>query len=85
MFRIIRSKETSKIAMVILFEPNKWGNLNNVRHEAADISGKIERKYMEDRINELATQSKSKNITELYRGMNEFKKGYQPRTDLVKD
>jgi hypothetical protein len=35
--------------------------------------------------NELATNSTNKNIRDLYRGINEFKKGYQPRTNLVKD
>jgi hypothetical protein len=29
--------------------------------------------------------SKNKNIRDLYRGINEFKKGYQPRSNLVKD
>jgi hypothetical protein len=29
--------------------------------------------------------SENKNITLLYRGINEFKKGYQPGTNLVKD
>jgi hypothetical protein len=33
----------------------------------------------------LATYSKNKNIRNLYRGINEFKNGYQPRTNLVKD
>jgi hypothetical protein len=29
--------------------------------------------------------NKNKNITCLYRGINEFKRGYQPRSNLVKD
>jgi hypothetical protein len=29
--------------------------------------------------------SKNKNIRELYRGINEFKRGYQPRSNLVRD
>jgi hypothetical protein len=29
--------------------------------------------------------SKNKNIRDLYRGMNEFKRGCQPRNNLVKD
>jgi hypothetical protein len=29
--------------------------------------------------------SKTKNIRDLYRGMNEFKRGYQPKNNLVKD
>jgi hypothetical protein len=33
----------------------------------------------------LESISKNKNIRDLYRGINEFKKGCQPRTNLVKD
>jgi hypothetical protein len=41
---------------------------------------------LKDKINELESHSKNnKNIRDLYRGINEFKKGYQPRTDLLKD
>jgi hypothetical protein len=41
--------------------------------------------YLKNKINELATNSKSKNIRDLYRGINEFKKGCQLRNNLVKD
>jgi hypothetical protein len=44
-----------------------------------------EREYLKDKINELESNSKNNNITDLYRGINEFKKGYQPITNLVKD
>ena len=33
----------------------------------------------------LETKSKIKNISDLYRGINDFKKGYQPRIYIVKD
>jgi len=36
-------------------------------------------------IEELETNSKIKNVRDLYRGFSDFKKGYQPRTNLVKD
>jgi hypothetical protein len=36
------------------------------------------REYLKDKINELARNSKNKNIRDLYRGINEFKRGYQP-------
>jgi hypothetical protein len=39
---------------------------------------------MEDKINELATHSKNKNIRDLRREINELQ-GYQPRTSLVMD
>jgi hypothetical protein len=50
----------------------------------ADISGK-KREYLKGKINELATNSKNKNIRDLYRGINEFKRGYQHRSIFVKD
>jgi hypothetical protein len=49
----------------------------------AGISGKI-RKYFKDKIDELATNSKNKNIRDLYRGVDDFKRSYQPRSNLVK-
>jgi hypothetical protein len=30
-------------------------------------------------------KSKNKNIRDLYRDINEFKRGYEPRSNLVKD
>jgi hypothetical protein len=43
------------------------------------------REYLKDKIDELATNSKNKNIRDLYRGVNDFKRGYQPRSNLMKD
>jgi hypothetical protein len=40
---------------------------------------------LKDEINELAMKSKNKNIRDLYRGINEFKWGYQTGNNLVKD
>jgi hypothetical protein len=60
-------------------------NMNNVRCKASRYFRTKKRKYLEDEINELATNSKNKNIRDLYRGINEFKRGYQPRNYLVKD
>ena len=40
---------------------------------------------MKAKIEELETNSKMKNIRDLYRGINDFKKGHQPRTNIVKD
>jgi hypothetical protein len=60
-------------------------NLSDVRREASRHFRYKEREYLKDKINELESNSKNKNIRDLYRGINEFKKGYQPRTNLVKD
>jgi hypothetical protein len=50
-----------------------------------ELSGPKKREYLKNKINELETDSKNKNIRDLYRGVNEFKKGYQPRTNMVKE
>ena len=40
---------------------------------------------MKVKIEELETNSKINNVMDLYRGINDSKKGYQPRTTIVKD
>jgi hypothetical protein len=60
-------------------------NQNNVRLEAWRHFRNKEREYLKDTINGLAMNSKNKNIRDLYRGINEFKRGYQLRSNLVKD
>jgi hypothetical protein len=42
-------------------------------------------RYLKGKINELAMNSKNKNIRDLYRGINELKRGYQTRSNFVKD
>jgi hypothetical protein len=70
-----------------LQDPSKGNedNLSNAQQEASRHLRKKKIEYLKDRINELESNSKNKNIRDLYRGINEFKKGYQPRTNLVKD
>jgi hypothetical protein len=60
-------------------------NLNNVRQKASRYFRNKKREYLKDKINEFATNSKNKNIREQRRGINGFKTGYQPKTNLVKD
>jgi hypothetical protein len=43
------------------------------------------REYLKDKINELETNNKNKNIRDFCRGINEFKKGYQPRINIIRD
>jgi hypothetical protein len=59
--------------------------LKNVRREVSRYFRNKKREYLKDKINELATNSKNKNMRDLYRGVNELKRGYQPRNNLVKD
>jgi hypothetical protein len=39
---------------------------------------------VKDKIHKLAKNSKNKNTSDLYTGLNYFKKCYQPRSNLVK-
>jgi hypothetical protein len=59
--------------------------LNNVSRETSRHFRKKKREYLKSKINELATNTKNKNIRDLYIGINEFKWGYHPRSNLVKD
>jgi hypothetical protein len=43
------------------------------------------KEYSKDKIEELETNSKIKNIWELYRGISDFKKGYLHRINILKD
>jgi hypothetical protein len=63
----------------------KGNYVNNIRCEARKHFRNKKRQYLRGKINELATNSKNKNISELHRGVNEFKRVYQPRSNLVKD
>ena len=38
---------------------------------------------MKEKVNKLEENSKNKNIREMYKGINEFMKGYQPRAYVI--
>ena len=70
-----------------LQDPNQCNvdNLNNVRLEARKYFRNNKKEYLKAKIEELETNSKIKNLRDLYRGINDFKKGYQPRTNIEKN
>jgi hypothetical protein len=70
---VIKSKRTSQIAVVT-------GSTQASRH----FRNK-KKEYLKYGINELSMSRKKKNIRDLFTGINEFKKEYQPRSNLVKD
>jgi hypothetical protein len=49
-------------------------NGDNVRREASRYFRNRKREYLKDKINVLAINCKNKNIRDLYRGINKFKK-----------
>ncbi|PNF42200.1 hypothetical protein B7P43_G06780 [Cryptotermes secundus] len=85
MLKIIRSRKQAKLQW--LQDPSELNgdNLNNIRCKTSRHFRNKKREYLKDKIDELAMNSKKKNIRDLYRGTNDFKRGYQPRSNLVKD
>jgi hypothetical protein len=60
-------------------------NPNNTKRETRRYFRNSRREYLKDKFNYLATNSKNKNIRDLYRGINKFKRGNQTCSNLVKD
>jgi hypothetical protein len=60
-------------------------NLNNARREASRHFRNKEREYLKGKINGLAMNGMNKNIRDLYRAINESKRGYETSNNLVKD
>ena len=52
--------------------------MNNVRREVSRHFKGKKKAYLRDKIEEIETKNKIQNIRDFYRGINYFKKGYQP-------
>jgi hypothetical protein len=64
---------------------NNVDNLNNVRRDPSTHFRNKNKEYLKAKFIELETNSKIKNIRDVYRGINDFKMGYQPRAKIVWD
>jgi hypothetical protein len=60
-------------------------NLKNLRSDTSRTFRNKKREYLKGKINELETNNKNKNIRDLYRSINGFKREYQPRINIIKD
>ncbi|KAJ4447440.1 hypothetical protein ANN_09447 [Periplaneta americana] len=58
--------------------------LRRIREASRTLRNK-KRGYLKEKLNEVETNSKNKNIRDLYKGIKEFKNGYQPRVNAIKD
>jgi len=67
-------------------DPSQYNvnNINNVRRVASRHFRNKKTAYLKAKIGKLETNSKIKNIRDLYKGINDFRKGYQPRTYILK-
>jgi hypothetical protein len=60
-------------------------NLQNLRCETSRTFRNKKREYLKGKINEIETNNTNKNIRDLYRDINEFKKRNQSRINIIKD
>jgi hypothetical protein len=60
-------------------------NLNSIKLETSKHFRNKKREYLKEKLDELATNNKKKNIRDLCRGINCYKRGHQPGSNLVKD
>jgi hypothetical protein len=79
--------QRKKAKMLWVQDPSQRNidNLNNVRNEDGRHFWNKKKEYLQDKFEALETNSNLKNIRDLYRGIGFFKKGYQPRTNIVQD
>jgi hypothetical protein len=58
--------------------------MQNLKCETSGTFRNKKREYLKDKINKLET-NKNKSIKDLYRGIDGFKKDYQPTINIIKD
>jgi predicted metal-dependent hydrolase len=76
MFKVLDQRKQAE--MQWLQDPNQStiDNPNNVRREASRHFRKKKKEYLKAKIGKLENNRKIKNFREMYRGINDFKKGY---------
>jgi hypothetical protein len=76
--------QTKQAKLQWLQDPSKINgdNLNHVRHDTSRYFRNKQRKYLKDKINQLAMSSENKNNKDMYGRINKFKGGYQPVSPL---
>jgi hypothetical protein len=83
-------KERKQAKLQLLQDPSEinGNNLNNIRREANGYLRNKTREYMKDKLMNLQRTVRTRTLIinrDLYRGINDFKKAYQPRSNLVND
>ena len=78
-------RKQAKMQWIQYPSQNNVDNLNNIKHDASRHFRNKKKAYLKVKTEELETNSKIHKVRDLYRDINDFKKGYQPRTTIVKD
>jgi hypothetical protein len=75
---LLDQRKQAKLRWLQDLSERNGDNLNNIRCEASRYFRNKKREYLRDKIIELAMNSKGKNFGDLYRRINQFKRGYEP-------
>ena len=72
-------EQRKQAKMQWIWDPSRSNadNLRNVRRDASRHFRNKKKAYLKAKIEEPETNSKINNVRDLYRGINDFKKGYQ--------
>ena len=75
--KVVERKKQAKLKF--LQDPTQFnkGNYHNERRETSRTLRNKNRDYLKGKLSEIETNSKNKNIRDLYKGIKDFKKGYQ--------
>ncbi|KAJ4426281.1 hypothetical protein ANN_27093 [Periplaneta americana] len=65
-------------------EANRDNYFNKSREANRRLRNK-KRDYLKEKLNDVETNNKNKNIRDLYKGIKEFKNGYQAKVNVIKD
>ncbi|KAJ4435202.1 hypothetical protein ANN_23778, partial [Periplaneta americana] len=82
---VVERRKQAKLKFLQDPVEEKRDNYFNERREASRTLRNKKRGYLKEKVNEVETNSKNKNIRDLYKGIKEFKNGYQSRVNVIKD
>jgi hypothetical protein len=83
--KLLDQRKQAKLQLLQVSSEINGDNLNNIRYETSRHFRNKNRQYLKKKTDELAMNSKIKNIRDLYRRINDFKRVYLPRNNLVRE
>jgi hypothetical protein len=83
--KLIDQRKQAKFQWLQYPSQVKGDDPQNLRRKTSRAFRKKKTEYLKGKINEFETNNKNKNIRDFYKVKNEFKKGYQPRINIIKD
>jgi hypothetical protein len=81
---ILDHRKQAKMQSIQVPRQGNVDNLNSVRRDASRHFRNKKKANLKAKIEELKTNNKMKNSRDFYRDINDFKKGQQPKTIIVK-